>query len=93
VRLNERSDVAFNVSVDFALDRLCEVGCPDPDKYALLDVIRYNITNPHLMKITLENTEMIEADNNKYTQKYILMETLQNVFDIIMPYGNDDDLE
>jgi hypothetical protein len=89
LKLKNDYEMAFDISVDFAFDRLFECGSPDLDKVALLNVIKDNITNPHLLKISIKNTEMIEAYGcSKCTQIYVLMETLQNVYDIIMPYGD-----
>lgn len=87
-------EVAFDIAVDYAFDRLLECGSPNLDKVALLNVIKENIDNPYLLKITIENTEMIEAYGcSKCTQLHLLMETLQDVYDIIMPqdyhYFND----
>lgn len=79
-------EIAFDIAIDFAFDRLLECGCPNLDKVALLNVIKENIDKPYLLKITIENTEMLEAYGcSKSTQVHILMETLQHVYDIIMP--------
>ena len=84
--LYESSEVAFNVSLDFAYDRVFECNSPDLDKVALLNVIKENIHNPHLLAISIENTGMVEALGcSKYTQVYLLMETLQDVYYILMP--------
>ena len=86
LELKNDYEIAFDVAVDFAFDRLLECGSPDLDKVTLLNVIKENIDNPYLLKITIENTEMIEAYGcSKCTQIHILMETLQGVYDILMP--------
>lgn len=83
---NSTYDVAFSISVDYAFDRLLECGSPDLDKIALLHAIKDNISNPHLLKLTIENTEMIDAyDCSKCTQLYVLKEKLEDVYNIIMP--------
>jgi hypothetical protein len=82
-------ELAFDIAIDVAFDRLLECGSPDLDKVALLNVIKDNIDHPYLLKLTIENTEMIEAYGcSKSTQIHLLMETLQDVYDIIMPYGD-----
>ena len=87
-RYNSLHDVAFSISIDFAFDRLLECGSPDLDKIALLHAIRDNISNPHLLKLTIDNTEMIDAyDCSKCTQLYVLREKLEDVYHIIMPQG------
>lgn len=89
LKLRNNYEMAFDIAVDFAFDRLLECGSPDLDKIALLNVIKENIDNPYLLKITIENTEMIEAYGcSKSTQLHVLMETLQHVYDIIMPQGD-----
>lgn len=96
LKLRNNYEIAFDIAVDFAFDRLLECGSPDVDKIALLNVIKENIDNPYLLKITIENTEMIEAYGcSKSTQLHVLMETLQHVYDIIMPQGDHylDDIE
>lgn len=82
--------LAFDISIDVAYDRLFECNVPDVDKIALLGVIKEHINNPHLLKITLENTEMQDAyDCSKCTQLHVLMEKLEDVYRIIMPFGDD----
>lgn len=96
LKLRNNYEIAFDIAVDFAFDRLLECGSADVDKIALLNVIKENINNPYLLKITIENTEMVEAYGcSKSTQLHVLMETLQHVYDIIMPQGDHylDDIE
>ncbi len=82
--------LAFDISIDVAFDRLFECNMPDMDKIALLHVIKDNINNPHLLKVTLENTEMLDAYGcSKSTRLYVLMEKLEDVYRIIMPFGDD----
>jgi hypothetical protein len=89
LKLRNNYEIAFDISVDVAFDRLFECGSPDVDKVALLNVIKDNIHHPYLLKITIENTEMMEAYGcSKSTQIHVLMETLQDVYNIIMPYGD-----
>lgn len=89
LKLRNNHEIAFDIAVDFAFDRLLECGSPDLDKVALLNVIKENIDNPYLLKITIQNTEMTEAYGcSKSTQLHVLMETLQHVYDIIMPQGD-----
>ena len=96
LKLRNNHEIAFDIAIDFAFDRLLECGAPDLDKVALLNVIKENIDNPYLLKITIENTEMLEAYGcSKSTRLHVLMETLQHVYDIIMPQGEHylDDIE
>lgn len=87
-KLKNNYEIAFDVAVDFAFDRILECGSPNLDKVTLLNIIKINIDNPYLLKITIENTEMVEAYGcSKCTQLHVLMETLQDVYDIIMPQG------
>ena len=89
LKLRNNHEIAFDIAVDFAFDRLLECGSPDLDKVALLNIIKENIDNPYLLKITIQNTEMTEAYGcSKSTQLHVLMETLQHVYDIIMPQGD-----
>ena len=89
LKLRNNHEIAFDIAIDFAFDRLLECGSPDLDKVALLNVIKENIDNPYLLKITIQNTEMTEAYGcSKSTQLHVLMETLQHVYDIIMPQGD-----
>lgn len=82
--------LAFDISIDVAFDRLFECNVPDVDKIGLLNIIKDYINNPHLLKITLENTEMHDAYGcSKSTQLYVLMEKLEDVYRIIMPFGDD----
>lgn len=88
-RLNRDYDLAFDIAVEFAFDRLFECVSPDLDKITLLHVIKDNISNPYLLKITLENTKMLDAYGcSKCTHIAVLMEKLEELYNMLMPQGD-----
>jgi hypothetical protein len=88
-KLNSDYDLAFDIAVEFAFDRLFECGSPDFDKIALLHVIKDNISNPYLLRITIENTKMLDAYGcSKCTHIIMLMEKLEDLYNMLMPQGD-----
>lgn len=87
VAIYTQAQMGFEVCVDVAFDRLLEGNQSNYDKIALLHIIKDNINNPYLMRIMIENTEMVEAYGcSKCTQLHVLMETLQDVCDLVTPF-------
>lgn len=85
-RYHKEHHNSFEIAMAYAFDRVLECNSPDMDKLALLHVIQENIKNPYLMKLLIYHTEMIEAlCCSKCTQLYVLIETLESVYDLIRP--------
>jgi hypothetical protein len=87
---NSDYGLSFNIALDYAFDRLFDCGSPDFDKITLLNIIKDNINNPYLLRITLETTKMLDAYGygDKCTQITVLMEKLRELYNIIMPQGD-----